>query len=72
MKKLILGMVFAFATGTIMNANIYNNTQPDDDCFQDAWDYGTENGNGNETLDWFWTNVYYQIVCEGKKLGELD
>lgn len=62
MKKLILGMVFVFATGTMMNANsISTNVEQPVDCFQDAWDYGTEHGGGDETLEWFWTDVYYTI-----------
>jgi hypothetical protein len=54
MKKLILGMVFVFATGTMMNAN--NSIENNSDCLADAWDYG----------EWFYMNEYYETHCVQK------
>ena len=34
MKKIILSIIFVFATGTILNANSLNN----DSCFEQMWD----------------------------------
>jgi hypothetical protein len=45
MKKVILGMVFVFATGTMMNANSLNEEVYADDCYDAASNYVN-------SLDW--------------------
>ena len=71
MKKLILGMVFVFATGTMMNANTSNKEittqitrtiEKADDCFSEAWEYGTDMGY-SEYSEWFYMNEYYETHC---------
>ena len=63
MKKLILSLVFVLATGsTFMNANNSNEVRMAD-CFQDAWDFGTEEGGGDETEEWYHMNNYYTYNC---------
>jgi hypothetical protein len=53
MKKVILAMVFIFATGTMMKASsskeeittpITRTLEKANDCFEDAWEFGTEEG----------------------------
>jgi hypothetical protein len=47
--------------GTLMNAT--NSSVPIRvDCFQDAWDYGTNLG-GSEYAQWFYMNEYYETNC---------
>tara|TARA_B110000046_G_scaffold172398_1_gene194136 strand:- start:182 stop:379 length:198 start_codon:yes stop_codon:yes gene_type:complete len=65
MKKLILGMVFVFATGTMMNASSIDETLGKDSCFQDVWDYGTEMGT-SDYGEWFYMNEYYETHCVQK------
>jgi len=63
MKKIILGIVFVFATVTMVNAN----TESASDCFADAWRYGTETAasyGGDEEDEWYWMDVYYSNFCE--------
>ena len=38
MKKIILSIIFVFATGTILNANSRNNRVNNDYCFEQMWD----------------------------------
>lgn len=73
MKKLILAMVFVFATGTIMNASsskeeittkITKTLEKANDCLQDAWDFGTAAG-GSDFNQWYATNSYYEVICGG-------
>ena len=72
MKKLILAMVFVFATGTIMNASsskeeittkITKTLEKANDCFGDAWEFGTEEGGGDETKEWEMMDKYYTMWC---------
>jgi len=70
MKKIILGIVFVFATVSFTNAkNEVKNDKPSSveyvapDCFSAAWDYGTANGNGDEYWTWYYTNQYYSAHC---------
>ncbi|WP_181374547.1 hypothetical protein [Polaribacter aquimarinus] len=62
MKKLILAVVFVFATGTIMNANSFR-IIAFQDCTQDAWDYGTEAGDGDPVAEYEYTNQYFELHC---------
>ena len=63
MKKVILSLVFVLATGvSFMNANNSTVSKPDD-CFQDAWEFGTEEGGGGETKEWEMMNKYYTMWC---------
>ena len=72
-------MVFVFASIAMVNANIsvkiedYNNyseldntesTLQVDDCFQDAWDYGTENGYGDSDMEYEAMLFFYELMCE--------
>ncbi|MBE7687236.1 succinate dehydrogenase [Tenacibaculum finnmarkense] len=34
-----------------------------EDCAQDAWDFGTREGGGNERDEYLWTNIYYTLIC---------
>ncbi|MCG1035144.1 hypothetical protein [Polaribacter sargassicola] len=78
MKKLILAMVFVFATGTIMNASVINSIREEiiffEDCTSDAWEYGTQEGEGNPTLEYEYTNQYFELHCseDGSYKNELS
>jgi len=75
MKKIILGIVFVFASITMVNANTsienenFNNHNGLDsiesilevDCFELAWEYGTDMGNGDPYLEWYYTNSMYNF-----------
>lgn len=63
MKKLFLTLVLVFATGTIMNANSNKNELLFGDCTQAAWDFGTRLGEGNEEDEYYFTNSYFEIMC---------
>jgi hypothetical protein len=74
MKKVILSLVFVFATGAIMNATsskeeitttITRTLEKSKDCFGDAWAYGTANGGGDEELEYALTNAYYAGCTAG-------
>ncbi|WP_298883186.1 hypothetical protein [uncultured Polaribacter sp.] len=75
MKKLILAMVFVFATGTIMNATSTNNLNPDPiDCATSAWNeadevnasYAAASGHSYSEWDlWEITNTLYED-CMGE------
>ena len=76
MKKLILGMVFVFATGTMLNANTVKvNTIPDEfECAELAWNKADKlnatytEASGNSYSDWdMWelTNSYYESCMNG-------
>ena len=44
--------------------NATNSSVPiDRDCFQEAWDFGTEEGGGDETIEWEMMNRYYTMWC---------
>ena len=58
-------MVFVFATGTMMNANSLKKEVAPDNCFQEAWDYGTDMGT-SEYSQWFFMNEYYGTHCANK------
>ena len=64
MKKVIVSLVFVLATGSMMNANskLINNLTFGN-CTQDAWDYGTEAGEGNPVLEYEYTNQYFELHC---------
>jgi hypothetical protein len=71
MKKVILAMVFIFATGTIMNASsskeeitapITRTLEKANDCFSEAWEYGTVMGK-SDYGEWFYMNEYYEAHC---------
>lgn len=66
MKKLILGMVFVFSTGTIMNANNEKIVVTQDDCLQEAMDFGTfpDDTEDKDYWEWYWTDWYYETFCE--------
>ncbi len=70
MKKLILSMVFVFASFAMVNAN--SNTKSDDTdnsiveypgCTADAWRYGTEMGGGDPEEEYFYTSLYSDLFC---------
>lgn len=70
MKKIILSVVFVFASFAMMNASsnieIFENSKQialSEDCLADAWDFGTWAGNGDSYSEWFWTNYYYEQMC---------
>jgi hypothetical protein len=74
MKKLILGMVFVFATGTMMNANsniTLDIINPDEfECAESSWAKADElqADTPNTLSDWdMWevTNTYY-AECMGE------
>ncbi|WP_239774300.1 hypothetical protein [Tenacibaculum finnmarkense] len=64
MKKVILVIAMVFATGSFVNANTSENIEVQvEDCAQDAWDFGTREGGGNERDEYLWTNIYYTLIC---------
>lgn len=56
MKKIILGIVFVFGIVTFVNA-------ASNSCFESAWAYGAEKSGGDEALEWYYTNQYYNRNC---------
>jgi hypothetical protein len=48
-------------TGTMMNAN--NSIENNSDCLADAWEFGTEEGDGDEYSEWYYTNKYFNMWC---------
>ena len=46
--------------------NIAKNIE--DDCFQRAWQYGTEMGQGDPYWEWYYTNKYYNENCRNQGL----
>lgn len=68
-------MVFVFATGnTFMNANTKVAYRIFGDCTTDAWDYGTWAGEGDPTLEYQYTNQYFEMHCneDGTYKNELS
>jgi len=63
MKKLFLTLVLVFATGTVMNANSNKNELLFGDCTQAAWDFGTEMGGGTDEGEYYYTNSYFEVLC---------
>jgi hypothetical protein len=72
MKKIILGIVFVFATVSLVNANVSKVDKANSiisaenvgaNCFQDAWDYGIANGGGSDYWTWYYTDKYYSEHC---------
>ncbi|MGV8945781.1 MAG: hypothetical protein ACOH1N_05085 [Lutibacter sp.] len=77
MKKIILGIVFVFATVSLTNAKVvedslHNNYSKSEsvesllyeDCMADAWRYGTENGGGDPREEYDMTLLFYELFCE--------
>lgn len=66
MKKLILAMVFVFATGTMVNAKAsINETSPDSmECAEYAWNEVSEAASQNSQLSdwdlWEMTDAVYE------------
>lgn len=63
MKKLILVLAFVFASGSFANTNNNNGNVFFLDCTDDAWDYGTANGGGNELEEYIETDAYFDLFC---------
>lgn len=61
MKKIILSVVFVLVVVVQMNAN--TTVIPFGDCTQDAWDWGTEAGNGDPMQEYIYTNDYFDYYC---------
>ena len=51
------------AKGIMMNASSSYETLRMDNCFQEAWGFGTEEGGEHETQQWYWMNGYYTMWC---------
>lgn len=79
MKKVFLGMLFVmititFKANTITDSNSFTNSFElraeeailVDSCFDDAWGFGTFFGQGNSTLEWYYTDLFYRMMCEGE------
>ncbi|WP_435253835.1 hypothetical protein [Tenacibaculum sp. A30] len=67
MKKVMLVAAMVFATSSIVNAStgVNKNTNKESDCcICDAWDYGTKKGEGNEAMEYAYTDAYYEEHCE--------
>lgn len=60
MKKIVflLAIVFTMSSFTTEKEN---NTMFFQNCWQDAWDFGT--GSGSDYDDWYWTNWYGDMFC---------
>lgn len=75
MKKIILGIVFVFATGTIVNASTSINQNPDEfECAEFAWNKADEvnasyaEAAGHNYSDWdMWelTNHHFEECMNG-------
>jgi hypothetical protein len=59
----ILSLVFLLAKGIMMSASSSYETLRMDNCFQEAWGFGTEEGGEHETQQWYWMNGYYTMWC---------
>ena len=77
MKKIILGIVFVFATSlsiaSISKSENKSNFEANKivlggNCHQDAWDYGTLKGNGDPYWEWYYTNKYFNENCRNQGL----
>lgn len=66
MKKVILSLVFVFVTALSINANDSIEKNSPDSCLEEAWEFGSEFGGGDEFEEWYWTNEYYEVFCEGE------
>jgi hypothetical protein len=72
-KNLILSIVFVFAGLAMVNASsnveIFENSRQivlSDDCLAEAWEFGTWAGENDPYWEWYWTNAYYEQICEGQ------
>ena len=67
MKKIILSLVFVFASLTFANANSNSespyNSENYSSCLDDAWRYGTENGGGDSREEYDMTLLYFELFC---------
>lgn len=61
MKKVILMVVMVFATSGLVNAKTLDLIVAD--CAGDAWDFGTENGGGDEEKEYDNTDAYFDFFC---------
>ena len=59
-KKIILGIVFVFATVNFVNAN--SNVEDYPGCAADAWRYGTEEGGGDPEEEYNMTLLFIVIL----------
>lgn len=73
MKKVILSLVFVLATGvSFMNANTTPENTVSDDCTTDAWEWGTEAGDGDRQQEYELTNSYFEYYCNEDGSYKLD
>lgn len=68
MKKVFTITAFFFAFSLSANAGaMYASPDPgtpsDEECTTSAWGYGSRQGDGNEKLEYFYTNWYYEVYC---------
>ena len=61
MKGIILGMVFVFGMSFTADANAV--LEYEQDCLEDAWDYGTEVGDGSSYMEWLFMSIYVEAIC---------
>jgi len=74
MKKIILGIVFVFATVSFTNAKIVKNSlsnnsskmdnEPAMTCMEAAFKYGDEMAGVAGGDAYYWTDIYYSNFCE--------
>ena len=60
-KGIILGMVFVFGMSFTADAKVV--IEYDQDCLQDAWDFGTWAGEGDSYNEWYYTDMYVEMFC---------
>lgn len=63
MKKVILVLAFVFGSSNLVNANNSVNELLFGDCTAEAWEVGTMLGEGNEEDEYYYTNTYFQVMC---------
>ena len=63
MKKLFLVVAFIFASSNLVNANSNEGELLFGDCTQAAWDWGTRMGGGTDEGEYYFTNSYFEVLC---------
>lgn len=61
MKKVILALAMVFATSGLVNAN--TSVELKGDCTDEAWKYGTREGDGDPQAEYAYTNQYFELYC---------
>ena len=68
MKKAftIVAVFFVFSMNTKAEEaalTVDPGTPEDEECTTSAWEFGSRQGDGNDELEYFYTNWYYEVYC---------